>query len=191
MTTTRMKRCLVAAVTVSAALCAASVPSGAQTRPAAPAAGEAPTPRMADGHPDLSGVFFAGAEDPDAFVIKGRFNTKFSGPEEKPAYRPWALEKIKLIGKDLVANPNLLGCPPPGAPGFFFKQGQPIRFVQTPKELIHDRRPQGADQTLDVSSGEIHVVATPGTGRTLLHESAGCRGWTHHSAQNTPDGERI
>jgi hypothetical protein len=124
-----MSRCVVAVVaTILVPLCVVSI--GAQQ------AREAPTPRSSDGHPDLSGVYFPGAEDPDTFQIKGRVSTKFSGPEDKPSYQPWVLEKIRLIGKDVVENPNILGCPPPGAPGFFFKQGQPVRFIQTPKELI-------------------------------------------------------
>ena len=48
----------------------------------------------------------------------------------------WWVGKRGLVGKDLGENRNILGCPPPGAPGFFFKQGQPVRFIQTTKELI-------------------------------------------------------
>ena len=74
--------------------------SAGSTKSAAQEASEAQTPRTSDGHPDLSGVYFPGAEDPDTFQVKGRVNTKFSGPEEKPSYQPWVVEKIKLIGND-------------------------------------------------------------------------------------------
>src|ERR1700730_2906120 len=113
-----MKRCLAVVETVLVSLCVVSIRSSAQTRALGPPAGstksaaqeasEAQTPRTSDGHPDLSGVYFPGAEDPDTFQVKGRVNTKFSGPEEKPSYQPWVVEKIKLIGNELVGNPNIL-----------------------------------------------------------------------------------
>jgi len=63
-----------------------------------------PAPRLADGHPDLSGVWFPGLLGTENAEIRDTgapenaaaraFDPKVT-PEEKPSFQPWALEKIK------------------------------------------------------------------------------------------------
>ena len=96
-----------------------------------------PTPRMSDGHPDLSGVYFPGTADPDKFRL-GQLNgpnRKFAKEFEKPPFQPWVLEKSKLMGNLDRADPEI-GCAPPGAPGFFYKGNYAIKMIQNPKELV-------------------------------------------------------
>ena len=103
-----------------------------------------PTPRMADGHPDLSGVWFpnsagidielAASVDPDARV---EFDPKVT-PEEKLPLQPWALAKIQAMGDALrvQGGPN---CEPEGVPGMFLMSPPrpwPTQLVQTPGQLV-------------------------------------------------------
>jgi hypothetical protein len=63
-----------------------------------------PAPRLADGHPDLSGVWFPGLLGTENAEIRDTgapenaaaraFDPKVT-PEEKPSFQPWALEQIK------------------------------------------------------------------------------------------------
>jgi hypothetical protein len=103
-----------------------------------------PAPRTADGHPDLSGVWFpnsAGIEldladhvDPDA---RRMFDPKVT-PEEKPSLQPWAIAKIKSLG-DAFRVPGGPNCEPEGVPGMFLMSPPrpwPIQLVQTPGQLV-------------------------------------------------------
>jgi hypothetical protein len=133
---TEMKRLfghfLVDTTAILAALFVVSLSSGAQTRtPGAAANGAkkgaaaeaAPTPpRMANGHPDLSGVYFPGPQDPDNYQLgqTNGPNRKFAREFEKPSFQPWVSEKAKLMGDLERADPEI-GCAPPGGPGFFYK----------------------------------------------------------------------
>src|ERR1700730_5805821 len=133
---TQMKRLsghfLIVAATV-VALCVISLPCRAQTKsPVSPASnskkeavGETgpPAPRMADGHPDLSGVYFPGPQDPDKYAIGALNgpNRKFARDFEKPSLQPWVLGEAKLIRVDLERADPEIGCAPPGGPGFFYK----------------------------------------------------------------------
>src|SRR2546430_12125338 len=69
--------------------------NGASAEPSTP-----PTPRMSDGHPDLSGVYFPGPMDPDKYALGALNgpNRKFAREFEKPSFQPWVLEKAKLMG---------------------------------------------------------------------------------------------
>ena len=101
-------------------------------------------PRAADGHPDLSGVWFpnsAGIEldlannvDPDA---RRQFDPKLT-PEEKPSLQPWVSAKIKSLG-DALRIPGGPNCEPEGVPGMFLMSPPrpwPIQLVQTPGQIV-------------------------------------------------------
>jgi hypothetical protein len=149
------------AAIVCAAVCMALPPAFAQTSPAQkqvnpevqsnlltdvvhalPPGG--PAPRTADGHPDLSGVWFpnaAGMEldivnhvDPDARRL---FDPKAT-PEEKPSLQPSVLAKIKSLGDALRVQGGPT-CEPEGVPGMFLMSPPrpwPIQLVQTTGKLV-------------------------------------------------------
>lgn len=149
------------AAIVCAAVCMALAPAFAQTSPAQkegssgvqsnlftdvvhaePPGG--PAPRAADGHPDLSGVWFpngAGIDielaehvDPDARRL---FDPKAT-PEEKPSLQPSVIAKIKSLG-DALRIQGGPKCEPEGVPGMFLMSPPrpwPIQLVQTPGQLV-------------------------------------------------------
>ena len=98
-------RYAVASMVVLATWCVMSPPAGAQNTEYAirvmPPGG--PPPRLADGHPDLSGHWLPNSAgqglggrfgvDPAARL---QFDPKVT-PEEPPVLQPWALAKIKSI----------------------------------------------------------------------------------------------
>ena len=64
-----------------------------------------PAPRLADGHPDLSGIWFIGSLGKEDATLVGSqvregdpalraFDPKVT-PEEKPSFQPWAADKIR------------------------------------------------------------------------------------------------
>ena len=98
-----------------------------------------PPPRLANGHPDLTGVYFPGSvPNIDSYSPEAPAHRTFDPkvtPQEPPAFQPWVVEKIKLMGNLELTNPELQ-CAPIGAVGYFFKAGYPIGLVQTPDQLV-------------------------------------------------------
>ena len=99
-----------------------------------------PTPRTADGHPDLSGIWITGYTG--SFDLTGEGNPlqiKFdpkTTPQEKVPFQRWVLEKRKRMGPLENAGP-CLDCEPLGASGIFIKGGNyPVEIVQTAKQLV-------------------------------------------------------
>jgi hypothetical protein len=113
---------------------ASAVFSSASAQVKSPAVGEPaakPTPHMADGHPDLSGVWWRGADIGGRGLQLGGGGSKFSD-----AYTPAAAAKAKTLSdKD---DPTL-GCVPTafGTLGVsMFDVGAVAQIVQSPKFVI-------------------------------------------------------
>ena len=98
-----------------------------------------PAPRTADGHPDLSGVWFPGTTggyDVSNPTALRTFDPKVT-PEEKPPFQPWAAAKIKsMTAVDYELGRASVNCMPRGAPGMFLMNPYPTQLVQTRGELI-------------------------------------------------------
>ena len=139
-----------------AALCIIAAPTLAQKKNAPerihalPPGG--PAPRAADGHPDLSGVWFpngagmdlefvapdntfegAPTADPEA---RRQFDPKVT-MEEKPPFQPWAAAKIKaMTPAERELGKASVKCAPRGVPGMFMATPYPIQLVQTSGQLV-------------------------------------------------------
>ncbi len=133
---------------LAAVIVASTIGAHAQTNYAAeaaknPGAASRPTPRMADGHPDLNGVWhhFFGIgtiqKVGDNFVIGGAFSPKsaalYSAPlhDPDPEYKPESAAKVKLLDDNQTKEDPTLHCFPPGVP----RLGPPHQIVQTPQQV--------------------------------------------------------
>jgi hypothetical protein len=113
-----------------------------------PDAATKPTPRTADGHPDLNGVWhhyfgalvaqvgnnsfaldagklFGGGANKGGPVIKAM-------PDPAPAYKPEYVAKVKMLNENQVKEDGALHCRPPGVP----RVGPPQQIVMTPKQAV-------------------------------------------------------
>src|SRR5579872_6121273 len=134
---------------LAAVILAAPMEAGAQTNYAAeaaknPSAASRPTPRTADGHPDLNGVWhhFFGIgtiqKVGENFVVGGAFSPKsaalYSQPlnDPMPQYKPGAAAKVKSLNQNQVNEDSTLHCVNPGVP----RLGPPHQIVQTAKQAI-------------------------------------------------------
>jgi len=80
-----------------------------------------PAPRTADGHVDLSGVWFPGKAGGFTFNtdLRRQFDSKVT-PEEPPPFQPWAAAKIKaMTSTDYELGRASVNCLPRGVPGMF------------------------------------------------------------------------
>jgi hypothetical protein len=126
-------------------------PAKAKTQ-AAPKGG--PTPRAADGHPDLSGVWFPGTAGGFTFnpALRRQFDAKAT-PEEPPPFQPWAAAKIKaMTTTDYELGRASVNCLPRGVPGMFLIDPYPFQLIQTP----------GLFAQLDELNNNWRVVHTDG-----------------------------
>lgn len=134
-------------VACSAALtlwCVLSLPVGAQNteytiKPLPPGG---PAPRLADGHPDLSGHWLpngAGQGISGRFGVdpaaRGQFDPKVT-PEEPPSFQPWALAKIKsMTPTELELSKSSVNCMPRGVPAIWLQNPYSTMLVHTPSVL--------------------------------------------------------
>jgi len=97
-----------------------------------------PTPRLADGHPDFSGVWFQGSTGSHSFDAASRrqFDPKVT-PEEQPSFQPWAAAKIKaMTSTDYELGRASVNCMPRGVPGMVLLTPYPFQLVETPGQLV-------------------------------------------------------
>jgi len=131
----------IGALACLATLIADAAPQG--NAGAANAAAAKPTPRLSDGHPDLTGMWYrrvAGpvmqrvgkslvrvnnAPDPDG-AARANYNPG------TPKYKPQFLARVKELKDDQINVDPAFSCGPPGVP----RIGPPQRIVQTPRELV-------------------------------------------------------
>src|SRR5437660_5857583 len=118
-----------------------------------------PTPRTADGHPDLSGVWFPGTTggyDTSNPPAQRQVDPKVT-PEEKPPFQPWAAAKIKsMTPVDFELGRASVNCMPRGTPSMFLMNPYPTKLVQTRDELIQ----------LNELNSNFRVIHTDGRAHT-------------------------
>src|ERR1700731_2230803 len=168
-----MKRTCLGCALAGVVLCLISVSAAAQ--------GSQSTPRTADGHPDLSGVWigqrapFVESTDPLAQNLASRDGTllnferdnaiiRRSNPN-KPLYKPQFWEKVQKLDQNGNSEDPSYGCMPAGVP----RMGAPPKIVQTSKELIFLYVSPPAQGWGD----QYRVIPTDGRKHTPLEELDG------------------
>ena len=102
-----------------------------------------PAPRLADGHPDLSGHWLpnsagqgvSGRYGVDPAATR-QFDPKVT-PEERPSFQPWALEKIKsMTPTELELSKSSVNCMPRGVPAIWLQNPYSTMMVHKPDVLV-------------------------------------------------------
>jgi hypothetical protein len=157
----RLAYCLAAVLAVAGMFCMASALAAQDESSPKPAKSKqqpvpkgGPAPRSADGHPDLSGVWFGGTAGGFTYnpALRKQFDPKVT-PEEPPPFQPWALAKIKAMTQtDYELGRASVNCLPRGVPGMFLINPYPFQIVQTPGLFVQ----------LDELNNNFRVVHTDG-----------------------------
>src|ERR1700739_4949004 len=163
-----MKRTCLGCALVGVVLCLISVGAAAQ--------GSQRTPRTADGHPDLSGVWigqrapFVESTDPLAQNLASRDGTLLNFERDnamirrsdpnKPIYKPELWEKVQKLDQNGNTEDPSFGCKPAGVP----RMGPPAQIVQAPKLMAFLYVSPAAGGWGDA----YRVIITDGRARTPL-----------------------
>jgi hypothetical protein len=93
-------------------------------------------PRLADGHIDFSGVWFAGST--------GKANAWSVVPDEQGSaqapipFQPWAKAKIDSMSRtEIEVNRPNVRCQPVGTPGMFNQNPYPHQIISKPGMFVH------------------------------------------------------
>jgi hypothetical protein len=102
-----------------------------------------PAPRLADGHPDLSGHWFPNGAGQG---VSGRFGVDPAAlstfdpkvtPEERPVFQPWALAKIQaMTPTELELSKSSVNCMPRGLPAIWLQNPYTTLMVHKPDMLV-------------------------------------------------------
>ena len=123
-----------------------------------------PAPRLSDGHPDFSGIWFVGSlGKEDALLVQSAatagdpalkpFDPKVT-PEEKPSFQPWAAEKVNQLGRG----------PARGELSRMTKEQQLTAVSTEISRLERECVPDGVPgMTLVGAMHGMELVSTPGT----------------------------
>jgi hypothetical protein len=154
------------------------------------------TPRTADGHPDLTGLWnstapsvFVKSDDPLASNLASRDGTLLNFERDftlvrradpnKPLYKPQFWEKVQQGDQNGNTDDPSYGCMPAGVP----RMGPPAKIVQTPKELVFLYVSPPAQGWGD----QYRVIPTDGRAHTPLADLDGT--WKGESIGHWEGGE--
>jgi len=159
MISTRLRRVTATAAAATGAVCLSIVVAQAQS---------ATTPPLADGHPDLNGMWYHRIGAPAPQIKPGESYDAKNAPRGqvtqyavgRPKYKPEFLAKVKDLDERQVDVDPAWYCQPPGVP----RIGPPQKIVQTAKEMVflYD----------DLSGNFFRIVRMNGTHRTDIDPSA-------------------
>jgi len=150
-----LSTCVIAGASMMVIWNTASLPAAAQTKkdsapqsaksptqyspPPLPSGPSKPTPRTADGHPDLSGMWIErygelGVDTAFGKPPSSRAAEATKYPSDALPYQPWAMKKARDLFDAATTDP-LLHCLPYGEPRIWGGP-HPAKLVQLPGELV-------------------------------------------------------
>ena len=170
-----------------------------------------PAPRLSDGHPDLSGHWLpnsagqgvSGRDGVDP-AARRQFDPRVT-PEEKPAFQPWAEEKMKnLTPTERELAKSSVNCTPRGLPAIWLQNPYSTVIVHTPTmmaqlyEVLNNWRlvyTDGRPVPKDPEPWYHGTSTTHWEGDTLVVESVGIdtrtfvmpTGWFHSDAMRVTE----